>query len=49
MQPQQDQTTDEIVKTTEDLLERSRRLLDDLDSKLREHADGASRRDRRSA
>lgn len=42
-------TTDEIVKLTEDLLERSRQLLDDLDAKL----DGARRsteeRNRRSA
>ena len=31
---QQEPTTDELVKLTDDLLARSRQLLDDLDAKL---------------
>jgi hypothetical protein len=43
-------TTDEIVRLTEDLLERSRRLLDDLDAKLEEGDRRSSgERGRRSA
>lgn len=43
-------TTDEIVKLTEDLLARSRQLLDDLDSKLEDRDQrAAAERDRRSA
>jgi hypothetical protein len=39
-------TTDEIVRLTEDLLERSRQLLDDLDAKLQE-GDRRAAEDRR--
>lgn len=42
---QREPTTDELVKLTDDLLARSRQLLEDLDEKLDgRHADGRERR-----